>query len=168
MTTLSADEARARFEAGRVAHMATVRPDGRPHLVPIVFTTDGDTIYSAVDEKPKRSPELQRLENIRLNHNVTLMVDHYEDDWDAVWWTRADGTASVVEEGPERDRARELLTRHREALTQLTAALLKQETITGDQVRALVQAASPSSLPARTRASLPAGNPPARAASHQR
>ncbi len=65
-------------------------------------------------------------------------------------------------------RARELLTRHREALTQLTAALLKQETITGDQVRALVQAASPSSLPARTRASLPAGNPPARAASHQR
>jgi cell division protease FtsH len=65
-------------------------------------------------------------------------------------------------------RARELLTRHREALTQLTAALLKQETITGDQVRALVQAASPSYLPARTRASLAAGNPPARAASHQR
>src|SRR5437660_1475834 len=62
-------------------------------------------------------------------------------------------------------RARDLLTRHREALTQLTAALLKQETITGDQVRALVQAASPSSLPARTRASLPTGNPPARAAS---
>src|SRR5690348_11704127 len=64
-------------------------------------------------------------------------------------------------------RARELLTRHREALTQLTAALLKQETITGDQVRALVQAASPSSLPARTPASLPAANPPAPAASHE-
>jgi cell division protease FtsH len=64
-------------------------------------------------------------------------------------------------------RARELLTRHREALTQLTAALLEQETITGDQVRALVQAACPSSLPARTPASLPAGNPPAPAASHQ-
>jgi cell division protease FtsH len=64
-------------------------------------------------------------------------------------------------------RARELLTRHREALTQLTAALLKQETITGDQVRALAQAASPSSLPARTPASLPAASPPAPAASHQ-
>jgi cell division protease FtsH len=64
-------------------------------------------------------------------------------------------------------RARELLTRHREALTQLTAALLDQETITGDQVRALVQAAGPSSLPARTPVSLPAGNPPAPAASHQ-
>jgi cell division protease FtsH len=65
-------------------------------------------------------------------------------------------------------RALDLLTSHREALSQLTSALMEQETITGDQVRALVQAASPSSLPARTRASLPAGNPPARAASHQR
>ena len=64
-------------------------------------------------------------------------------------------------------RARELLTRHREALTQLTAALLEQETIADDQVRALVQAACPSSLPARTPASLPAGNPPGPAASHQ-
>ncbi len=53
-------------------------------------------------------------------------------------------------------RARELLTRHKEALTQLTAALLEQETITGDQVRALVHATSPlpadTSPPARTRA----------------
>jgi PPOX class probable F420-dependent enzyme len=110
MTTLAAEEAMRRFAAGRVARMATVRSDARPHLVPIVFATDGDTIYSAVDEKPKRTPELKRLDNIRANPNVTLMVDHYEDDWDAVWWVRADGIASVVEEGPERDRARELLT----------------------------------------------------------
>ena len=41
-------------------------------------------------------------------------------------------------------RARDLLTSHREALTQLTAALLEQETVTGDQVRALAQAASPA------------------------
>ena len=53
-------------------------------------------------------------------------------------------------------RALELLTQHKEALTQLSNALLEQETITGDQVRALVQAASPASLPARTPASLPA------------
>ena len=110
MTTLSADEARRRFAEGRVAHMATVRPDSRPHLVPIVFATEGDAIYSAVDEKPKRTPELRRLHNIRSNHNVTLMVDHYEDDWKAVWWARAEGTATVVEDGTERERARALLT----------------------------------------------------------
>jgi cell division protease FtsH len=37
-------------------------------------------------------------------------------------------------------RARVLLTSHREALAQLTAALLEQETVTGDQVRALAWA----------------------------
>jgi len=110
VTTLGADEARRRFAQGRVARMATVRPDGRPHLVPIVFAVDGDTIYSGVDEKPKRTPELTRLENIRANPNVAVVVDHYDDAWDAVWWTRADGTASVEEEGTARARAIELLT----------------------------------------------------------
>jgi cell division protease FtsH len=43
-------------------------------------------------------------------------------------------------------RARDLLTSHREALGRLTAALLEQETVTGDQVRALAQAASPGPL----------------------
>ena len=128
MTTLSADEAKRRFAAGRVARMATVRPDSRPHLVPIVFATQGDAIYSAVDEKPKRTPELKRLDNIRVNPNVTLMVDHYEDDWEAVWWARADGTATVVEEGHERDRARELLRakyrEYREGVEMVGAAVV--------------------------------------------
>jgi cell division protease FtsH len=43
-------------------------------------------------------------------------------------------------------RARDLLTSHRDALDRLTAALLEQETVTGDQVRALAQAASPAPL----------------------
>jgi len=52
-------------------------------------------------------------------------------------------------------RARELLTRHLPALRQLTALLLEQETVSGDQVRALVatghggyQPLRPESLPA--------------------
>jgi cell division protease FtsH len=74
-------------------------------------------------------------------------------------------------------RARDLLTKHREALSQLTAALLEQETITGDQVRALAQAAGPAAPPTGTPAALPAGTPasllagtppaPAPAARHQ-
>jgi cell division protease FtsH len=56
-------------------------------------------------------------------------------------------------------RARDLLTEHKEALNQLTAALLEQETVSGDQVRALAQAASPTPLRTRTPASLPAGRP---------
>ena len=102
-------EARARFAAARVARVATVDADGRPHLVPIVFVLDGDDVFSIVDAKPKSSPKLKRLRNIETNPRISLLVDHYDEEWESLWWVRADGTARVVEEGPERDRAIALL-----------------------------------------------------------
>ncbi len=102
-------EAKRRFAEGRVARLATVRPDGRPHLVPVVFALEGDTVYTAVDEKPKRSRRLQRLENVRADPRVSLLVDRYDEDWGRLWWVRADGLARVVDEGPELDRAIELI-----------------------------------------------------------
>jgi PPOX class probable F420-dependent enzyme len=102
-------DARGRFAEGRVARMATVGPDGTPHLVPIVFAVDGDEILSVVDAKPKGTPELKRLRNIAANPNVALLVDEYNEEWERLWWIRADGTARVEEEGPTRDRAIELL-----------------------------------------------------------
>ena len=100
---------RARAAAARVARLATVDPDGRPHLVPIVFALDGDTLYSAVDAKPKRSRRLRRIENARRRPDVTVLVDHYEDDWHRLWWVRARGRARVLDGGPEADRALALL-----------------------------------------------------------
>ena len=90
-------ELRRRFAASRVARLSTVRPDGGPHVVPIVFVLVGDTVYSAVDAKPKRSTALQRLANLRTEPRCALLVDHYEDDWRRLWWVRADGVAEVVE-----------------------------------------------------------------------
>lgn len=92
------DEARRRFATGRVARLATVRPDGAPHLVPVTFAVDGDTIYTAVDAKPKRTTRLQRIENLRAHPRCTLLVDRYDDDWSRLWWVRADGDADVVED----------------------------------------------------------------------
>jgi len=92
-----------------VARLATVDPDGRPHLVPIVFALDGDTLYSAVDRKPKRSQTLRRIENARARPDVTILVDHYEDDWSRLWWIRLRGRARVLDEGEERERALRLL-----------------------------------------------------------
>jgi PPOX class probable F420-dependent enzyme len=109
MPRLGLDEARRRFAAARVARMATVSPDGRPHLVPIVFATAGDRVVAVVDAKPKESLRLQRLRNIAANAAVSLLVDRYDEDWDAIWWVRGDGVASVVETGAERERAIELL-----------------------------------------------------------
>lgn len=103
------DEARRRFAAAAVARLATVDAAGRPHLVPITFALEEDTLYSAVDAKPKSTNRLKRLANIAANPAVTLLVDYYEDDWTALWWVRADGRARVERTGPAAERAREVL-----------------------------------------------------------
>ena len=93
----------------RVARLATTEADGRSHLVPLCFVLEGDVLYSAVDRKPKRSPRLKRLENVAVHPEVTLLVDHYEEDWSRLWWVRLRGTARVLEDGPEQARALSLL-----------------------------------------------------------
>jgi PPOX class probable F420-dependent enzyme len=98
-----------RLAAARVARLATIDPDGRPHVVPIVFAIEGDTLYSAVDEKPKRSRTLRRIENARARPDVTVLVDHYDDDWTKLSWIRLRGRARVLDGGPEADRALALL-----------------------------------------------------------
>jgi len=99
---------RRRLAEARVAHLATVGPGSRPHIVPITFALDGDTIYFAVDAKPKRTTDLQRLRNIAANPAVAVLVDHYDEDWTRLWWVRVDGHARVL--GPGRsDRAVDLL-----------------------------------------------------------
>jgi PPOX class probable F420-dependent enzyme len=96
---------RRRVREARVARLATVRADGRPHIVPCCFALDGNIAYSVVDAKPKSSLALRRLDNIRLHPSVTLLVDHYAEDWTALWWIRLDGTALVVESDEGRGRA---------------------------------------------------------------
>jgi len=98
-----------RFAAAPVARLATVTPDGRPHVVPIVFALDGEVVYTAVDGKPKSTARLQRLANIGANPRVSILVDHYADDWSQLWWVRADGVATVAAEGPECARGLTLL-----------------------------------------------------------
>jgi PPOX class probable F420-dependent enzyme len=93
-----------------VARLATTDPDGRPHLVPIVFAVDGDTVYTAVDRKRKASRTLRRIENARERPDVTILVDNYEDDWRRLWWIRLRGRARVLDGGEEAEHALALLT----------------------------------------------------------
>jgi len=102
-------EMRERVAGARVGRLATVRPDGRPHVVPCCYVLHQDTTYSAVDDKPKTSLALARLANVRANPQATLLIDHYSDDWSKLWWVRIDGTARVLESGDERAHALELL-----------------------------------------------------------
>lgn len=100
---------RRRIGGARVGRLATTGPGGQPHVVPVCFALDGDAIYFAVDAKPKQSTDLKRLRNIAANPAVSLLVDHYEDDWTKLWWVRVDGHARAVTEGAESERAIELL-----------------------------------------------------------
>jgi len=109
--------AREAFAAARVAHLATVGADQQPHLVPIVFAlriAEGavaDTVYTAVDQKPKRTNALRRLANLAANPQASVLVDHYADDWTQLWWVRADGIAHVLSVGSDEGRtAVDLLT----------------------------------------------------------
>lgn len=109
MPSLAEDEAWRRLAAARVARLATVRADGRPHVVPIVFALDGEIAYSIADPKPKARLDLLRHRNIRANPAVSLLVDAYDEAWERLWWVRADGTARVVDEGEERETTIRLL-----------------------------------------------------------
>jgi PPOX class probable F420-dependent enzyme len=102
-------EALRRLARSKVAHLATVSAEGRPHIVPIVFALDGETLYFAVDAKPKKTTNLARLKNIAANPAVSVLVDHYEDDWTSLWWVRADGTAHIVTGAAEAEHAIDLL-----------------------------------------------------------
>ena len=95
-------QARTRFAAAPVLRLATAGADGRPHLVPCTFVIDdAGRVAIGIDNKPKASARLRRLTNIGENPRVSMLVDHYADDWTQLWWARADGTAAIERGGDE-------------------------------------------------------------------
>ncbi|MEO6143141.1 MAG: TIGR03668 family PPOX class F420-dependent oxidoreductase [Dermatophilaceae bacterium] len=106
------DEARRRFAAGRVGRLATVTPQGGPHVVPVVFALVDDVAYTAVDGKPKTTNRLQRVANVAATGRAGLLVDEYAEDWTSLWWVRFDGSAEVLAAGSgEASSAVDALTR---------------------------------------------------------
>lgn len=110
MSMLDAQEMRSRINSAMVARLATVGRDGRPHIVPITFAPDDKAVYFAIDFKPKKTADLQRLRNIESNPAVAVLVDHYDNDWTRLWWVRVDGSARIVIDGADFERGVALLT----------------------------------------------------------
>ncbi|ORB62259.1 TIGR03668 family PPOX class F420-dependent oxidoreductase [Mycolicibacterium tusciae] len=108
-------DAAALFAQSPVAMLATVGPDGAPHIVPVVFAVNTDreqpVIYTAVDAKRKSTKRLQRLTNIEANPRVSVLVDNYDEDWTQLWWVRADGVAEIHHSGDEMASGYALLRR---------------------------------------------------------
>jgi PPOX class probable F420-dependent enzyme len=108
---LGPETARTRFADARVARLATAGTDGVPHLVPVTFAVAGDSVFFAVDHKPKSTTDLRRLRNIAANPAVSFLVDVYDEDWTALWWARADGVARVLDDPADRQVPVEALRR---------------------------------------------------------
>lgn len=99
------DETLDRIAGEPVGSLATVRPDGSPHLVPMVFALSGDRVVTAIDWKPKTERRLQRLANIEAHPEVALLIHHYSENWSELWWVRVDGIATIHTSGSVRDQA---------------------------------------------------------------
>ena len=84
-----------------VARLATVGDHRQPHLIPIVFVCVDGVIYSPVDGKPKRDGVPQRLRNVARDPSISVLLDHYDSNWQRLWWLRIDGEGAV--ESVERD-----------------------------------------------------------------
>lgn len=106
------ETARTSFESSPVARLATADAARRPHLVPVTFALSDDVVVTAVDHKPKSTTKLKRLRNIADNPHVSLLVDHYDDDWSALWWVRADGQATITEAADHPDLVQALATKY--------------------------------------------------------
>lgn len=102
-------DALARLDRSRVGHLATVRPSGHPHIVPITYALCGETIVTMIDHKPKTTDHLQRLANIEADPAVCVIADEYSDDWPRLWWVRADGNATTHHSDASRAEAIEAL-----------------------------------------------------------
>ena len=97
---------RRRIARARVGHLAT--SDGRvPSVVPVCFALVGETLYQAVDGKPKSvdAARLRRVKNVRANPRAALLIDHYVEDWRRLWYVLLRGKARIVDNGPEQQRA---------------------------------------------------------------
>ncbi len=103
------DLARQRVRAARVGRLGTVTKNGRAHVVPCCFVLDGDVVYTAVDAKPKSTLALRRIDNIVARRSACLLIDHYEEDWSALWWVRLDGAGRLLSSADEIESAKRAL-----------------------------------------------------------
>jgi len=110
LAQLPADQAELLAHAP-VGRLATADANGVPHVIPVCYALMDGMIYSVLDQKPKRASltRLRRVRNILANPQVSLVVDHYEESWERLWYILITGPAELLEEGAERPAAIQVL-----------------------------------------------------------
>ncbi len=85
--------------SSRVGRLGLLDDDGAPRVLPVTYAINGESLVTAVDQKPKRrsGEELARVRWLRARPTAALTVDHYDDDWSALAWVQALGTVRVLD-----------------------------------------------------------------------
>jgi PPOX class probable F420-dependent enzyme len=132
------DQTRRFLERRRLAHLATADATGAPHVVPICFTLLGDTLYIAIDEKPKTGHlnRLRRLRNIAENPRVAIVADVYDDaDWSHLGFVLLHATARVLD--PPADEHRLAIAALRRKYPQYRAMRLEARPVIAADIASL-------------------------------
>ena len=93
----------------RIGHLATVDASGIPSVVPVCFAVADNALYTALDEKPKRTRRVRRIRNIEENSSVAFVADRYDEDWSKLGWVMIRGSGDILESGTEFEMACDLL-----------------------------------------------------------
>lgn len=122
------DTIRMKLEEARVARLATLDAQRKPHIVPICFVYDGSVFYTAVDRKPKRvaPKKLVRLRNIRATPQVAIVIDQYDEDWTQLWFILVRGKAKLVPKSAHKERAN-AIQRLKAKYSQYAAGMLSDD-----------------------------------------
>lgn len=91
--------------AARRAILATIDPDGQPRPVPICFIVVSvdparTRLLSPLDDKPKATDDkraLARVRDIHARPEVSVLVEHWDEDWSRLGWLRLSGRATLLE-----------------------------------------------------------------------
>jgi PPOX class probable F420-dependent enzyme len=87
----------ALLDTERVGRLAYVGDDDRPRVLPVTFAVAEGAVFSAIDDKPKRTREPARLRYLRRRPHAALCVDRYDDDWARLEWVELLGTVAVLD-----------------------------------------------------------------------
>jgi PPOX class probable F420-dependent enzyme len=81
----------------RVARLGFVDEADHPRVLPVTYAIEGDSLWSAIDRKPKRTAEPARLRYLRRRPQAALTVDRYSDDWSELAWVQALGRVELLD-----------------------------------------------------------------------
>lgn len=94
----------------RIAHLATADRTGTPHVIPVCFCLNAQSLYITIDEKPKRTDIApKRIRNIQENPAAAVSADHWDEDWTRLGWIMLKGSAEILQHGSEHDDAHDRL-----------------------------------------------------------